>query len=186
MELIRAKITHYLHPFLEITATNDTPLVSFRLTSLGVIGALAKFDDPNGQEIVHYLLQSEIFPLFIMCMNYGDETTQIVSALIIVKIVSQEEGLKYCSANGERFFTLVRALGRVVDRQPERPSLRLLRFVIGCYLRLSEVPRAMDAFKNCIPARMTQQNFITSLREDPQSVRMLQQLFMNITSRHNI
>nr|GMC78921.1 cell differentiation protein RCD1 homolog [Ipomoea batatas] len=128
--------------------------------------ALFQIDNPeDGQQIVHYLLESEVFPLFLSCMDHGDEPTQTVSALIIAKILWRAEGLKYCSAYGERFFALVRALGRVVDRQPaERPSLGLLRSVIACYLRLSEVPRAKDAFRNCIPARMTQHNFIAFIR----------------------
>nr|GLL24183.1 cell differentiation protein RCD1 homolog [Ipomoea trifida] len=192
MQLIRARIISYLHPFLGITtttsttATEDKPLEALRLTSLGVIAALLKIDNPeDGQQIVHYLLESEVFPLFLSCMDHGDEPTQTVSALIIAKILWRAEGLKYCSAYGERFFALVRVLGRVVDRQPaERPSLGLLRSVIACYLRLSEVPRAKDAFRNCIPARMTQHNFIAFIREDPHSVRMLQQLFTNITRRH--
>ncbi|XP_019162305.1 PREDICTED: cell differentiation protein RCD1 homolog [Ipomoea nil] len=190
MELIRARITSYLHPFLGITTTtitatdDDKPLEALRLTSLGVIAALLKSDNPDGQEIVHYLLESEVFPLFLSCMDNGDEPTQTVSALIIAKILLQVEGLKYCSGYGERFFSVVWTLGRVVDRHPERPSLGLLRSVIACYLRLSEVPRAKDAFRNCIPARMTQHNFIALIREDPHSVRMLQQLFTNITSRH--
>ncbi|XP_031126917.1 cell differentiation protein rcd1-like [Ipomoea triloba] len=169
--LREARITSYLHPFLGITttsttATEDKPLEALRLTSLGVIAALLKIDNPeDGQKIVHYLLESEVFPLFLSCMDRGDEPTQTVSALIIAKILWRAEGLKYCSAYGERFFALVRALGRVVDRQPaERPSLGLLRSVIACYLRLSEVPRAKDAFRNCIPARMTQHNFIAFIR----------------------
>nr|GMC85651.1 cell differentiation protein rcd1-like [Ipomoea batatas] len=172
MQLIRARIISYLHPFLGITTTTSTtttedkPLEALRLTSLGVIAALLKIDNPeDGQQIVHYLLESEVFPLFLSCMDRGDEPTQTVSALIIAKILWRAEGLKYCSAYGERFFALVRVLGRVVDRQPaERPSLGLLRSVIACYLRLSEVPRAKDAFRNCIPARMTQHNFIAFIR----------------------
>ncbi|RAL39378.1 hypothetical protein DM860_002911 [Cuscuta australis] len=129
------------------------------------LAVLVTSEDGDGKQIVHFLLKSEVFPMCLRCMDLGDELTQTVSALVIVKIVMEEEGLKYCSGYGDRFFSLVQVLGRVVEKLPERrPSLCLLRLLIRCYLRLSQSPRAMDAFKNCIPARMTQEKFINFLR----------------------
>ncbi|CAH9115777.1 unnamed protein product [Cuscuta epithymum] len=137
----------------------------------------------EGKLIVHFLLKSEFFPMCLRCMELGDELTQTVSAWVILKIVMEDEGLKYCTAYGARFFQLVRVLAQAVDRLPERqPCLRLLRLLIRCYLRLCEAPRAMYAFKNSIPARMTQEKFINFLRDDPQCARMLQQLFLNVTT----
>jgi len=41
-----------------------------RLTSLGVIGALVKVDDP---EVISFLLQTEIIPLCLRIMERGTE-----------------------------------------------------------------------------------------------------------------
>src|SRR3989338_6566243 len=56
---ISAHIPLYLYPFLNTTSTTR-PFEYLRLTSLGVIGALVKMDDP---EVITFLLQTEIIPL---------------------------------------------------------------------------------------------------------------------------
>nr|GMD33517.1 cell differentiation protein RCD1 homolog [Ipomoea batatas] len=137
-----AKIPAYLYPFLEPTV-NEKPLEFLRLTSLGVIGALVKIEDSNAPEVVHFLLETEVFPLCLRCIDLGDELTQSVAALIVMKILIQEEGLNYCCALAERFFSVVQVLGRLVERLPETPCLRLLRYVVRCYLRLSELPSSL-------------------------------------------
>ncbi|KAK6784924.1 hypothetical protein RDI58_018379 [Solanum bulbocastanum] len=46
-DLIKAKIPHYFYPFLK-SCGDDKPLEYARITALGVLGALTKFDDPYG------------------------------------------------------------------------------------------------------------------------------------------
>nr|GLL34842.1 cell differentiation protein RCD1 homolog [Ipomoea trifida] len=186
MGLVRAKIPAYLYPFLEPTV-NEKPLEFLRLTSLGVIGALVKIEDSNAPEVVHFLLETEVFPLCLRCIDLGDELTQSVAALIVMKILIQEEGLNYCCALAERFFSVVQVLGRLVERLPETPCLRLLRYVVRCYLRLSELPSslrsmAMETFRRCLPSKLTDERFLNVLHDDPQTARMLQQFFLNITT----
>ena len=64
-KLIAAHIPLYLYPFLN-TISKHKPFEYLRLTSLGVIGALVKADDP---EVVNFLLQTEMIPLCLRIME---------------------------------------------------------------------------------------------------------------------
>ncbi|XP_039003787.1 CCR4-NOT transcription complex subunit 9-like [Hibiscus syriacus] len=67
MPFIRATMPVYLYPFLN-TMSGERNYECLRLTSLGVIGSLAKVDDP---EVVEYLLSTQIFPSCLRCMEFG-------------------------------------------------------------------------------------------------------------------
>lgn len=64
-KLLGAHIPLYLYPFLN-TVSKQKPFEYLRLTSLGVIGALVKADDP---EVVKFLLQTEMVPLCLRIME---------------------------------------------------------------------------------------------------------------------
>ena len=68
-EFLSANIHLYLYPFLETTSTTSKtrPVEYLRLTSLGVIGALVKTDDPK---VIDSLLSTEIIPP--LPENYGE------------------------------------------------------------------------------------------------------------------
>lgn len=69
-----AHIPLFLYPFLN-TISKTRPLEYLRLTSLGVIGALVKIDDP---EVINFLLQTEIIPLCLRIMETGSELSKTV------------------------------------------------------------------------------------------------------------
>ena len=64
-----AHIPLYLYPFLH-TVSKTRPFEYLRLTSLGVIGALVKTDE---QEVINFLLTTEIIPLCLRIMESGWE-----------------------------------------------------------------------------------------------------------------
>jgi CCR4-NOT transcription complex subunit 9 len=68
-KLMSAHIPLYLYPFLN-TISKHKPFEYLRLTSLGVIGALVKADDP---EVVNFLLQTEMIPLCLRIMETVSE-----------------------------------------------------------------------------------------------------------------
>ncbi|XP_060213512.1 uncharacterized protein LOC132640777 isoform X2 [Lycium barbarum] len=72
--LIKANIPHYLYPFIQIS-TNEKPLEFVRPGSLDLIGALAKFDDQYGPEILNFFLDTQLFPRCLHCMDHGDKLT---------------------------------------------------------------------------------------------------------------
>lgn len=72
--LILAHIPLFLYPFLN-TVTKHRPFEYLRLTSLGVIGALVKSDD---QEVIKFLLSTEIVPICLRIMETGSELSKTV------------------------------------------------------------------------------------------------------------
>ncbi|XP_009781146.1 uncharacterized protein [Nicotiana sylvestris] len=181
-ELIKAKIPFYFYPFLKTNGKNgnDKPLEFIRLTSLGVIGSLTKFDDPYGGEVLYFFLETELVPLCLHCMDLGDELSRKVATLIVMKILMQEEGLSYCCALAERFYSIVQVLHRVVEKLSQKPCILLLRYVIQSYLCLSQVSRPSDAFRSQIPCQLFDNTFMDMLRDDPETSTMLQQLYLHI------
>ncbi|KAI0497582.1 hypothetical protein KFK09_020813 [Dendrobium nobile] len=174
---LNAHIPLYLYPFLN-TTSKTRPFEYLRLTSLGVIGALVKVDDP---EVISFLLQTEIIPLCLRTMEMGSELSKTVATFIVQKILLDDVGLRYICATAERFFAVGTVLANMVVLLAEQPSTRLLKHIIRCYLRLSENPRACEALQNCIPEMLKDGTFNNCLRDDVATRRWLQQLLHNIS-----
>mmetsp|Transcript_46195 Transcript_46195/g.88161 ORF Transcript_46195/g.88161 Transcript_46195/m.88161 type:complete len:313 (-) Transcript_46195:579-1517(-) len=134
---LHAHIPLFLYPFLN-TVSKTRPFEYLRLTSLGVIGALVKVDDTD---VINFLLATEIIPLCLRTMEMGSELSKTVATFIVQKILLDEVGLSYICATAERFFAVGAVLGSMVTALTEQPSIRLLKHIIRCYLRLSDNPR---------------------------------------------
>lgn len=79
---LKAQIPLLLYPFLN-TVSADRPFEYLRLTSLGVIGALVKVDD---QEVINFLLHTEIIPLCLRIMENGSELSKTVATFIVPRL----------------------------------------------------------------------------------------------------
>jgi len=139
MPFINAHIPLYLYPFLN-TAYKTQEYEFLRLTSLGVIGALVKVDD---DEVIAYLLTSQIIPLCLLTMDIGSEISKTVATFIVQKIMLDDTGLMYICSTRERFLSVSNVLAQMLDALVEQPSRRLLKHIIRCYLRLTDHPRFM-------------------------------------------
>ncbi|KAH9360880.1 hypothetical protein HPB48_008156 [Haemaphysalis longicornis] len=73
--LIAANIPMYLYPFLQ-TVSKNRPFEFLRLTSLGVLGALVKSDEPA---VISFLLTTEIIPLCLRVMESGCDLSKTVT-----------------------------------------------------------------------------------------------------------
>jgi len=144
---------------------------------LGVIGALVKVDDT---EVIGFLLQTEIIPLCLRTMENGSELSKTVATFIVQKILLDDIGLRYICATAERFFSVIQVLSTMVESLSEQPSLRLLRHIIRCCLRLSDNGRACEALQDHLPKLLTDRTFDRCYREDPATYRWLQQLLVNV------
>ncbi|CDU18777.1 protein CAF40, putative [Plasmodium yoelii] len=177
---LNAHIPLFLYPFLNAESKNR-PFEYLRLTSLGVIGALVKVDNPD---VINFLLQTEIIPLCLRIMETGSELSKTVATFIVQKILIDELGLNYICATPERFYAVSTVLSNMVNALIENPSSRLLKHIVRCYLRLSENPRALEALKCCLPDSLKHVNkaFIPCLKEDPYTKKWLIQLLYNINN----
>ncbi|XP_064385539.1 CCR4-NOT transcription complex subunit 9-like isoform X2 [Halichondria panicea] len=131
---LNAHIPLFLYPFLH-TVSKSRPFEYLRLTSLGVVGALVKTDE---QDVINFLLTTEIIPLCLRIMESGSELSKTVATFILQKILLDETGLSYICQTFERFSHVATVLGKMVQQLAKEPSARLLKHVVRCYLRLSD------------------------------------------------
>lgn len=176
---LSSHIPLFLYPFLN-TVSKSRPFEYLRLTSLGVIGALVKVDDPD---VINFLLSTEIIPLCLRIMETGSELSKTVATFIIQKILMDDAmGLNYICATYERFFAVSTVLNNMVASLVEQPSPRLLKHIIKCYLRLTENPRAREALKKSLPDSLRDHSFASIIADDPVSTRWLGSLLKALSS----
>jgi len=169
---LHAHVPLYLYPFLN-TQSKSRPFEYLRLTSLGVIGALVKMDDAD---VINFLLQTEIIPLCLRIMEAGSELSKTVATFIVQKILLDDVGLGYVCATAERFFAVSSVLNNMVASLVLSPSVRLLKHIVRCYLRLSDNTRARDALRNSLPSSLRDDTFGNALRDDQTVKKWLAQL----------
>ncbi|KAL6893948.1 hypothetical protein ACP4OV_008046 [Aristida adscensionis] len=178
IHFINAEIPIYLYPFLN-TTSKTRPYEYLRLTSLGVIGALVKVDN---SEVTGYLLTTEIIPLCLRTMEMGSELSKTVATFIVQKLILDDNGLNYICVNAERFYAISVVLGQMVGALAEQPSLRLLKHIIRCYLRLTDNAKACNALYSELPTALkdgTLDDFLQA-HDDFTTRRWLHQLLHNV------
>jgi len=178
---LAAHLPLFLYPFLN-TISKNRPFEYLRLTSLGVIGALVKMDDP---EVITFLLSTEIIPLCLRIMETGSELSKTVATFILQKILLDDMGLNYICATYERFFAVSTVLSNMVSSLQEQPSKRLFKHIVRCYLRLSDNARAREALRAHLPQQCVDGTFNVLLKDDHTTTRWLAQLLINLRETPN-
>ncbi|OQR67847.1 cell differentiation protein RCD1-like [Tropilaelaps mercedesae] len=176
---LQANMPLYLYPFLH-TVSKTRPFEYLRLTSLGVIGALVKTDE---QEVINFLLTTEIIPLCLRIMESGSELSKTVATFILQKILLDDTGLAYICQTYERhvkFSHVAMILGKMVISLAKEQSSRLLKHVVRCYLRLSDNARAKEALRQCLPDQLRDNTFSNCLKEDRSTQHWLRSLHKNL------
>ncbi|KAI5285222.1 Cell differentiation protein rcd1 [Ascosphaera aggregata] len=174
---LHAHVPLFLYPFLNTTSMSR-PFEYLRLTSLGVIGALVKNDS---SEVINFLLTTEIIPLCLRIMETGCELSKTVAIFIVQKILLDDIGLNYICATYERFYAVGTVLSNMVTQLVEQQSVRLLKHVVRCFLRLSDNSRAREALRQCLPEPLRDATFSSVLRDDAATKRCLAQLLLNLS-----
>lgn len=143
-----------------------------------MIGALVKVDD---SDVVNFLLSTEIIPLCLRIMDTGSELSKTVATFIVQKILLDETGLHYVCATAERFYAVSTVLSSMIAKMMETPSVRLLKHIVRCYLRLSEHAKAREALVQHLPSPLRDGAFTNALRGEEAVLRWLLLLNKNIT-----
>ncbi|GJW77377.1 cell differentiation protein RCD1-like protein [Tanacetum coccineum] len=180
MEIVKARVPVYIYPFMNTTVNRLKHFDYLRLTSLGVIGALVKVEDTNSPQIIHFLLDTEVIPLCLRCIEVGSELAKTVAAFVISKILTYEEGQRYCGTFPERFYAITNVLGKALDKYPGKPPMQLLKHILACFNRLTEVSRACDALSKCYPAKLRDPAYLNFACEDPALRRLADLVFHNV------
>jgi len=165
---LNAHIPLYLYPFLG-TSHKTRPYEYLRLASLGVIGALVKMDD---SEVINFLLSTEIIPMCLRIMESGSELSKTVATFIVQKILLDDIGLTYICATPPRLLAVSKVLSGMVQHLVTQPSLRLLKHIIRCYLRLADDPRARELLRQgYLPTDAFKSNQLLHILNEDQTTR---------------
>ena len=113
-------------------------------------------------------------------MEFGSELSKTVATFILQKILTDDNGLAYICQTYERFSHVAKVLGIMVLNLVKEPSIRLLKHVIRCYLRLTDNQRAKEALKLCLPDELKSNIFANYLKDDPSTKKWLAQLIKNL------
>lgn len=70
----------------------------------------------------------------------------------------------------------------MVDCLVSAPSVRLLKHIVRCYLRLSDNARARDALRQALPGSLRDETFANVLRDDVTVKKWLSQLLSVVGS----
>ncbi|PHT35532.1 Cell differentiation protein RCD1 -like protein [Capsicum baccatum] len=143
-------------------------------------GTSTVFLQAGDTEVIHALLSPEIIPSCLRSMDIGCELSKTVATFILQKILLDDAGLDYICTREVKFFDVAQALGNMVGELVEQPSSRLMKYIIRCYLRLSDNPRACDALGSCLPDMLRDTTFSSCLREDPVTRMWLQELLQKV------
>eukprot|EP00049_Salpingoeca_infusionum_P000811 m.42529 g.42529 ORF g.42529 m.42529 type:complete len:410 (-) comp10704_c0_seq1:796-2025(-) len=154
-DFLAAHIPLFLYPLLA-TTSKERPYEYLRLTSLGVIGALVKTDK---SDVVEFLLSTEIIPYCLRIMETGTELSRTVATFILQKILQDPKGLAYICATLDRFRHVSFILSKMVQQLAKNPSVRLMKHVVKCFVRLSENERAAMALQSNLPVQLRDGTF---------------------------
>uniref|UniRef100_A0A1I8HE11 CCR4-NOT transcription complex subunit 9 n=1 Tax=Macrostomum lignano TaxID=282301 RepID=A0A1I8HE11_9PLAT len=134
------QLVHYLFPFLsnhpQHQPADPRPAEFLRLTALGVIGALAKSEDPQAVECL--LRTEQLVPLCLRVMDFGSELSRTVATFVVQKVLQDPAGLAYVCNTYQRFEQVAAGLAGVLVYLRVNPSARLLKHVVRCYVLLTD------------------------------------------------
>jgi CCR4-NOT transcription complex subunit 9 len=176
---LQAQMPLYLYPCLNATH-KGRPFEYLRLTCLGVIGALVKNESPD---VIDFLLSTEIVPLCLRIMDSGNELSRTVAIFIVQKILLDDAGLNYICQTYERFFAVTTVLSSMTLQLVDQRSLRLVKHVIRCYLRLADNKKALEGLRQILPEPFKQGVFNDLIKDDPSTVQFYTDLMAQISSR---
>ncbi|XP_059315686.1 uncharacterized protein LOC132066382 [Lycium ferocissimum] len=174
-------IPFYVDPLLRIQTNENRDHASVRLSSLDLVGALAKFDDPQGPEILNFFLGSGLVLSCLHCMGDGDTLTGKATTLIVMNILMQEAGLNYCCDSPERVQLLVQVLRQMVEKLTGNPSLQTLKYVVQCYYCLSgksKLSGVLNALRDNFPRQLTDTTFRNLFSRDPEMQDMMEDILL--------
>ncbi|KMZ65230.1 putative Cell differentiation protein rcd1 [Zostera marina] len=177
MLFLEAHFPLFLYPFLN-TTSRSKPFDYLRLTTLGVIGSLVKTDSPD---VVCYLVTTEIVPLCLQIIEMGCELSKSVATYIVLRIIHDEIGLKYILEHPERLFIVGEVLGNLaVSIINDHQSIRLIKNIIRCFLRISEDDRACEILREFLPNIFINGALHNLFVDDNATSGMLNQLIHNV------
>ncbi|KAJ2067203.1 RNA-binding protein, CCR4-NOT complex subunit Rcd1, partial [Coemansia sp. S142-1] len=176
MQLLKANVPQLLYPFLS-TTSKAKQYDNLRLTSLGVIGALVKYDN---HEVISFFVATEFLPLCLKIMDIGSELCKVVATFIFQKIILDDGGFNYVTSHPKRLHTVLVILNNVINQMVVAPSGRLLKSVTKCLIRLADNPKACKEMREGVSENLRDSTFAQVLAEDVSYRRLVYQLIIKL------
>ncbi|KAI8325982.1 cell differentiation protein rcd1 [Martensiomyces pterosporus] len=176
MQLLKANVPQLLYPFLS-TASKAKQYDNLRLTSLGVIGALVKYDN---HEVISFFVATEFLPLCLKIMDIGSELCKVVATFIFQKIILDDGGFHYVTSHPKRLHTVLVILNNVINQMVAAPSGRLLKSVSKCLIRLADNQKAREEMREGLSEHLRDSTFAQVLSEDVSYRRLVYQLMVKL------
>merc|ERR1712154_496085 len=102
--------------------------------------------------------------------------SQTVATFIIQKILLDDYGLNYVCKTSDRFFAISCVLTKMIQDPEKKPSKKLIKHVVRCYLRLCDDNRAYLALHSVLPKYLQGQNVEQLIGDDENCLNWLKQL----------
>ena len=155
-EFLESKILIFLYPFINNT-NKAKPYEYLKLSSLSVINALLTETD---NEIISFLIDTEIIPKLLKIMEKGAELTRKIACCIVSQIVQDDIGSKYICEAKERYSAIITYMKKMLKNKCSKVTINR---ILKTFLKLSENNDAKNILKNDILKEITDKNFINFL-----------------------
>ena len=155
-EFLESKFLIFLYPFINNT-NKAKPYEYLKLSSLSIINALLTETD---NEIISFLIDTEIIPKLLKIMEKGAELTRKIACCIISQIVQDDNGTKYICETKERYSAIITYMKKMLKNKCNQITINR---ILKTFLKLSENKDAKNILKNDILNEITDKNFINYL-----------------------
>jgi len=162
-EFLESKILIFLYPFINNT-NKAKPYEYLKLSSLSVINALLTETD---NEIISFLIDTEIIPKLLKIMEKGAELTRKIACCIVSQIVQDDNGSKYICEAKERYSAIITYMKKMLKNKCNQVTINR---ILKTFLKLSENKDAKNILKNDILKEITDKNFINFLCDSSKNV----------------
>lgn len=162
-EFLESKFLIFLYPFINNT-NKAKPYEYLKLSSLSVINALLTETD---NEIIFFLIDTEIIPKLLKIMEKGAELTRKIACCIVSQIVQDDNGSKYICEAKERYSAIITYMKKMLK---SKCNQIIINRILKTFLKLSENKDAKNILKNDILKEITDQNFINYLYDSSKNV----------------
>ncbi|CAH2059787.1 unnamed protein product, partial [Thlaspi arvense] len=178
---LRAAMPQYFYPLMDIGYVGK-PLESVRVAALGVIAHLLK--EPVDEASTRYLMKTGALQYCTKPIEIGSTESKTLAVFIMNKILSTEEGIKYCCVLPDRFFAIDGLLKKLLVylSSMAKPSSSMLNLIVSCYVSLSQRSRARDGIRHSLPFMLFDGTFARLLAEDPITENYRMQLIQILNS----
>ena len=162
-EFLESKILLFLYPFINNT-NKAKPYEYLKLSSLSVINALLTETD---NEIISFLIDTEIIPKLLKIMEKGAELTRKIACCIVSQIVQDDNGSKYINETKERYSAIITYMKKMLKINCNQVTINR---ILKAFLKLSENKDAKNILKNDILKEITDKNFINFLCDSSKNI----------------